>query len=145
MDAQVDFQFSQKALDALANGVPLTLEMDIEVHRKRSWMLPDETVATLEQNYQLRYHALSHQYLVKNLNSGAVYNFLSRENALQALGDIRNFPLLDAKLTKPEERYEIELRVKLDIESLPSPLRLLAYISPAWHLSSDWSTWSLQP
>jgi hypothetical protein len=144
MNAQVDFQFSQKALDALANGVPLTLQMDIEVQRKRSW-LPDETVASLEQYYQLRYHALSHQYLVRNLNSGALYTYPSRESALDALGEIRDFPLLDAKLIDPKERYEIELRVKLDIESLPSPLRLLAYISPDWHLGSDWSTWSLQP
>ncbi|HEY0635851.1 MAG TPA: DUF4390 domain-containing protein [Gammaproteobacteria bacterium] len=144
MDARVDIDFSERALEALASGVPLTLRMDIEVRRTRNW-LPDETIATLEQYYQLTYHALSNSYLVRNLNSGALYVHPSQESAIEALGIIRGFPLLDAKLIIPGERYEIEMRTKLDIDSLPSPLKLLAYVFPDWHLSSAWSTWSLQP
>lgn len=144
MDARVDIDFSKRALEALNSGVPLTLRMDIQVQRKRSW-LPDETIATLEQSYQLTYHALSTSYLVRNLNSGALYVYPSQESAVAALGEIRSFPLLDANLIAPEARYELEMRIKLDIDSLPSPLKLIAYVFPDWYLSSKWSVWSLQP
>ncbi len=145
MDAHVDYDFSDNALDALSNGVPLTLKLNINVNRRRGWWLPNQTIATLEQLFQINYHALSHTYLVRNLNSGALYVFPSRESAIESLRDIRNFPLLDANLIKGGEQYELEMRIKLDIEYLPSPLKLIAYVTPDWHLSSDWSTWSLNP
>lgn len=144
LNARVDYDLSKRALEALSNGVPLTLEMDINVIRQRSW-LPDQTIASLEQLYQINYHALSQTYLVRNLNSGALYVFPTRESAIESLGEIHNFPLLDANLIKAGEQYELEMRVKLDIERLPVPLKLIAYITPDWHLSSDWSTWSLNP
>jgi len=144
VDAHVDYKFSARALEALSSGVPLTLKIDINVQRQRSW-LPDQTVASLEQLYQLNYHALSHTYLVRNLNSGAFYVYPTRESAIESLGDLHNFPLLDANLITADQNYDIEMRIKLDIEHLPSPLKLIAYITPDWHLSSDWSTWSLKP
>ncbi len=142
LDARVDYRFSHKALEALYSGVPLTVRLDIEVQRKRRWWL-DADVATLEQRYQLHYHALSDQFLLKNLNSGAIYAFHTLSGAVEVLGTIDDFPLLDARLIEPDEQYEVELRAGLDIESLPSPLRPLAYITPAWRLRSDWYTWSL--
>ena len=144
LDAHVDYSFSREALKALDNGIPLTIRLDIEVQRKRSWWF-DADVASLEQRYQLRYHAFSQQYLVRNLNSGALYTYPTLASAVEALGDIRDFPLLDEKLIKPREAYEVELRAYLDIEALPSPLRPLAYITPAWHLGSEWYKWSLTP
>jgi hypothetical protein len=144
LDAHVDYSFSAEALKALDNGIPLTIRLDIEVQRKRSWWF-DADVASLEQRYQLRYHAFSEQYLVRNLNSGALYTYPTLASAVEALGDIRDFPLLDEKLIKPHAKYEVELRAYLDIEALPSPLRPLAYITPAWHLGSEWYKWSLTP
>ena len=144
LDAHVDYSFSSEALKALDNGIPLTIRLDIEVQRKRTWWF-DEDVAALEQRYQLRYHAFSQQYLVHNLNSGALYTYPTLASAVEALGDIRDFPLLDEKLIQPHEHYEVELRAYLDIEALPSPLRPLAYITPDWRLGSEWYKWSLKP
>lgn len=144
LDARVDFRFSDEAMQALKNGVPLTLRMDIQVERKRWWWV-DATVATLEQRYQIKYHAFSDRFLVRNLNSGALYTYPTLGGALAAVGHIRGFPLLDERLVEADERYEVELRVYLDIEALPAPLRPIAYITPAWHLASEWYTWSLTP
>ena len=38
----------------------------------------------------------------------------------------------------------VRVRAVLEIESLPTPLRLAAYFNPAWRLSSDWLSWPLQ-
>jgi hypothetical protein len=144
LDAYVDYRFSEEALEALENGVPLTFQLSIEIQRKRKWWL-DADVADLQQRYRLQYHALSHQYLLQKLNSGAFYAFQSLAAARDAMGTLRDFPLLDQQLVEADEQYEVLLHAELDIEALPSPLRPLAYITPAWRLNSDWYTWSLIP
>jgi hypothetical protein len=144
LDANVDYRFSEEALEALDNGVPLTLQLSIEINRKRNWWL-NAGVASLQQRYRLQFHPLSHQYLLHNINSGAYYAFQSLTAAVDAMGSLRNFPLLDAQLIQEGESYEVLLQAELDIEALPSPLRPLAYITPAWRLNSDWYKWSLTP
>ena len=144
LHADIDYRFSDEALQALSNGVPLTVQLTIEVERVRKWWLNAE-IATLEQRFSLQYHALSHQYLLRNLNSGAFYSFPTYHTVVQALGRLRDFPLLDSKLLLPGEEYKVSMQVELDIEALPSPLRPMAYITPAWRLNSDWYTWSLTP
>ena len=144
LNATIDYQLTPDVLEALNNGVPITLQVDIDIQRVRNWWL-DADVASLQQRYQLQYHALSHQYLLLNINSGAFYSFHTLDSALDALGNLHDFPLLDRQLVQAREKYEVLLHAKLDIEALPSPLRPLAYITPAWRLDSDWYTWSLTP
>lgn len=145
LDADVEYRFSPDALEALDNGVPLTLVLDIEVERKRPWWWYDAEVATLEQRFEIHYHALSDQYLLRNLNSGALYAFPTLASTLDSVGTIEALPLLDANLTEPDATYEVALRARLDIEALPLPLRPLAYVTPAWRLSSDWTACALTP
>ena len=59
------------------------------------------------------------------------------------MGQITDFPFLDQGLLIAGERYEGALRVLLDLEALPAPLRLFAYLSDDWRLSSEWRTWPL--
>lgn len=144
LSASIDFQPTDEVLEALKNGVPIPVLVEIEIQRKRKWWL-DEDMAALQQRYKLQYHALSHQYLLQNVNSGAYYSFHTINSALYALGRLQDLPLLDKQLIQPGERYEILIHAELEIEALPSPLRPLAYITPAWRLDSDWYTWSLKP
>ncbi|HMR01865.1 MAG TPA: DUF4390 domain-containing protein [Candidatus Competibacter phosphatis] len=142
LNAQIEYSFSEPALDALQNGVPLTIELLMEVRRRRSWVW-DETVYSLVQRFRLEYHALSRQYLVHNLNSGERRNFSTRLAALRFMGRIHEFPLLDRSLLAPDRRYEGALRAQLALDTLPTPLRLFAYLSEDWQLTSEWYTWPL--
>ena len=142
LNAQIEYRFSNAALEALQNGVPLTVNIEMEVRRRRSWLW-DETVHALTQRFQLEYHALSQQYLVSNLNSGERRAFPARSAALRFMGQIHDFPLLDRSLLAENERYEGAMRVQLDIEALPAPLRLFAYLSDDWRLASEWRSWPL--
>ena len=142
LNAQIEYRFSTAALEALQNGVPLTISIEMEVRRRRSWLW-DETVYALTQRFQLEYHALSRQYLVNNLNSGERRAFPTRTAAVEFMGRIQDFPLLDRSLLSEKERYEGALRVLLDLEALPAPLRLLAYLSDDWRLASEWRVWPL--
>jgi len=143
LDANLDLDFSDDALEALRSGVPLIVLVNIEVLKDRNWWW-DKTIAELEQGYLLLYHALSEKYIIHNLNSGAQHNYVSLNAALFSLSNIREFPLIDKNLLQDEDHYA-RLRAYLDIESLPAPMRPIAYISSQWQLASDWFEWPLKP
>lgn len=144
LNARIDYQLSERMLDALSKGIPLTMAMDIEVLRKRDYVW-DEKIAAIEQRYQLSYRALTRQYLIKNLNTGVQNNFPSLQAALDELGTVISFPMLDRQLIDPGETYTAQVRARLDIEELPVPMRVLAYVYPGWRLKSEWYSWSLRP
>jgi hypothetical protein len=143
LDARIDYQISDRMLDAMYKGIPLTIAMDIEVWRKRQYLW-NEQIADVTQRYQLSYHALTRQYQIKNLNTGIQNSFPTLHAALDVLGAVDDFPMLDQQLLGAGETYEARLRARLDIEALPVPIRLSAYIYAGWRVSSEWYTWSLR-
>jgi hypothetical protein len=142
LDAELEYAFSKPALLALGNGVTLTLVLDIEVYRPRRYMW-DEEVATLEQRYELQYLALGDQYLMRNLNSGSQFVYPTLSAALASIETIEHLPIIDLHLLDPKERYMVRVRSRLDIDALPVPLQMKAYVSSDWWLSSGWYSWDL--
>jgi hypothetical protein len=142
LDADIDLPLSEPVLEALRSGVALTLVLEMEVLRPRRYWF-DEEVASLTQGYRLRYHALSRQFVVTNLNTGAQNNFGTRADALSYIGRLRNFPLIDDQLLAENESYLIRLRARLAVEELPPPLQLQARLSRDWQLTTGWYPWRL--
>lgn len=139
LNASLDFDFSSDVLEAINNGVPLVLELIIEILEPRRYWYDDE-VASLEQRYQLQFHALTEQYIVINLNSGAQYTFFSLSAALQKIGNVNNLPIIDEQLLqdKNTENYYARIRTTLGFDNLPVPLKLDAWTSRSWWLGTDW-------
>ena len=142
LDANLKYQFPPKALDALENGVTLILALDIEVIKPRRYMW-DEEIATLEQRYEIQYLALTDQYLLNNINSGSQFVYPTLDQALATLERIDSLPIIDAHLLNKNDRYMVQVRSRLDFDSLPAPLRLKAYFSNEWWLTSGWYSWDL--
>ncbi|NJN45409.1 MAG: DUF4390 domain-containing protein [Candidatus Competibacteraceae bacterium] len=140
--AQIEYQLSQAPLEALQNGVPLTFSLEVEVIRKREWLW-DEVLATRDQQFTLAYHALSRQYVVTDLNRADSKSFPDAARAFEFLGSIDNLPLVNSGILNTEEIYYARLRTTLDLEKLPAPLLLVAYLSDDWYLSGEWYTWPL--
>jgi len=144
MDADILYQFSDQALEALENGVPLTLEVHIQLRREGAWIWESDLLDA-RLRYRILHQALHSLYQVTDLSTGVQQYFATRKAAFTALGRIRDVQLIQAEKLQPGETYKLSLRSSLDIEALPLPLRPLAYLSPAWNLSSEWSLWRLQP
>jgi hypothetical protein len=144
LDVQVDYGFSETALAALDNGVPLTLEMRVQVRRKGAWIWESNLVEQ-RRLYTIRYRPLPELYQVARLPEGPKQSFVTRAAAITALGEVHDLPLLDKSRLDPDERYLVRVKVSLDVEALPLPLRPLAYLKPSWDLSSGWSLWPLEP
>jgi hypothetical protein len=144
LDARIDFDFSDRALEALDNGVPLTLEVHIQVRPTNDWIW-EASLVDQRLRYRVRYKPLSESYLVAQLPGETGRTFVTRDAAVAALGDIRGLQLLGKERLDPEQDYEVHLRVSLDIEELPLPLRPMAYLYPSWKQSSKWTKWPLKP
>jgi hypothetical protein len=143
LNAKLNFHLPDGAQQAVQDGARLTLDLEIAVHRARSlWF--DETVAVLEQHYELVYHALSERYLVRNLNSGEQSSFSNLSAAVDYLSQVHGLPVLDETFILPQERYEISLRASLDVRTMPKALRTVLFWVDDWRQSSDWYTWPLK-
>jgi hypothetical protein len=144
MSARIDYHFSDRVLEALENGVPLTLDVFVELRNEDAWWWRSDLL-DIRLRYQLRYLPLPSVYQVIDLQTGIQQNFVTLESALDALGNLPTYPLLTQKKLTRGERYRLSVKAELDIESLPLPLRPLAYLTPSWNLSSEWRTWRLTP
>ena len=141
LDAQFVVNLSSGAFEALENGVPLVFVLQFQVVKTHPWFW-DVVDIEINQVRQVEYHALSRSYLVKDSAAGAQGNYHRLKDALQAAGAIEGLFLTDQELEKGRG-YKMRVRGRLDIESLPTPVRLLAYVSSSWDMDSEWYTWPL--
>jgi hypothetical protein len=143
LEARLQLILSAEALDALNSGVPLTIELNVEVIRvRRLW--PDDLEAELTVTYELEYRPLSQRYIVRNLNSGDQNSFATLYSALNNLGRIQGLPVIDDALLEPGSAYRMRLRALLSTRQLPAPLRILFFWRSQWQLKSDWYEWTLE-
>jgi hypothetical protein len=142
LSANIDYRLSVRAKEALQNGVPLYWDIHIKTlqHRDYFW---DNTLTNAGIRYRIQYHALLNMYRVRNEDSRELYNFSTLSAALDQMATLRDFRVLDKAAYVPEKRYAIGIKVTLDRDALPLPLRPIAYTNPQWYLSSDWTLWPL--
>lgn len=142
LSARLHLPLDARMREALADGVALTLELELEVSgARRFWT--NETVAALVQRYRLQYHAVSERYLVRNLNSGEQTSFPTLDAAVEHLTRISGLPVLDHALIGKDRRYEFSMRARLDVGDMPAALRMLMFWVDDFRRESEWYTWPL--
>jgi hypothetical protein len=144
LNARMDLPVNDAVRRGLAEGVPLTLEVDLDVERVRQ-LLPNSRVAELTQRYDLQYNTVSARYILRNQNSGQQQSLPTVDAALEMLSEVHSLPVLDKALLSADRRYEASVRARLDYGKVPFTLRLLMFWVNEWHRESDWYTWTLQP
>ena len=81
LNAHMDLPVSDAVRRGLAEGVPLTVELDLDIERVRQ-LLPNSRVAELTQRYHLQYNAVSARYILRNDNSGQQQSLSDVDSAL---------------------------------------------------------------
>ena len=142
LDAQIDYDFSEAVEEALENGVPLRMDVRIQILRDGAWFW-EKPVLDRHLRHQIRFQPLSKLYKVTDIKAEQEQNFATRSAAIDFLGDISDHMLIDQAQLQEGKSYLVRLRASLDVGALPLPLRPFAYLSPSWNLSSRWSTWPL--
>lgn len=139
----LDMTLSARTEEALSKGIPLDVLIDLALieHRRFLW---NRVVTDRTLHRRIQYHALSGQYLVSSadIDADEFARFSTSQAALVYAGTLNDLDILlpKKKDIDPRRQYLLKLRVQLDIETLPSPLRPLAYVTPAWHHNTGWIT-----
>lgn len=137
LNADIQFHFSKEALKALEHGIALQVDIEIRAKLTRKWLW-DKVIRKIVLRKRLEHQPLSNQYLVTDLNTGIKRHFHLLQHALEFMGKINNYPFLELTALKQGKKYTAQVRARLNTESLPTPLRLSAYIVADWQLSSPW-------
>ncbi len=143
LDARLQLVLSSEALDALSSGVPLVIELQLELIRERRFWW-DDAEAQLAVRYELEYRPLSQRYIVRNTNSGDQDSFATLYSALNNLGRVQGLPVIDDALLDPGDDYRVRLRALLQTQQYPAPIRLLFFWRSEWQLQSEWYEWLLE-
>ena len=144
LNARLQMPIGDVVRRSLAEGVPLALQVDLDIERVRQ-LLPNSKVAALTQRYHLQYNAVSARYTLRNDNSGQQESLGTIDDAIEHLSEIRSLPVLDKALITPDRRYEANVRAKLDFGTVPFTMRLLMFWVSDWHRETDWYAWTFQP
>lgn len=140
VNANIAYQLGKESRKALEHGIPLEFDIDFRIMKHRPWLW-DQTLINRTITYRLEHQPLSGDYLVTRLDDGELEQFQKLGDVLRYIGEIKNFPLAEAAILDSGENLYAQVKSHLNIESLPAPLRPLAYLSTEWQLSSPWQTW----
>ncbi len=137
--AVFDTGLNDKVIEAIEKGIPVEIVVDVmlEEHRRILW---DANLMEWELRRRIQYHALPKQYMIHGFGIAA-QGFDDLRAALKSMGELRDIKLAVQEKIKRNRDYRLYMRARLDIESLPPPLRPVAYTSSAWRLNSGWKKW----
>jgi len=140
LNAKINYPLTPRIIEAIDNGVPVTFTQTIRISRElpvvgslSPWR---QTVWEHTLDHQLRYHALSGQYILQTLDSDQQHNFLSLASALTEMGNIQDTLLFIP--TNLQGYKQLEMMTEIDIHALPTPMRPGALISSKWQIDSPW-------
>lgn len=143
LDAVARLRLSADAREALDNGVDLTLAWEASIERTREWWL-DAEVAHIVQRYRLSLHELTQQYVVTNVNTGQQRSYTRLQTALDQIGALVGFPLVDRVLVQDSVGLVGHVRIGLQHDELPLPLRAVALFDDDWDHQSEWFEWRFE-
>jgi hypothetical protein len=141
LDADLRYNPDEVVMEAMANGIPVVFRVSLAVEPDRlfSRRLADKAI-----DYSVRYRPLAAFYEVSSPEGGS-RTFVSRSALFSYLGEVRGVRLVGLGELDPEVRYNYLVKAELDIDSLPLPMRPMAWLSSVWKLSSGWREWPLTP
>lgn len=142
VDADVEFAFSDDAIVALNSGIPLVIELELSVARPRKYLWDPELLA-VRREYTIEHHPLSKQFVISDSVTGERRGFANLEQALAELGRLRDLAVAESGALGDAATLDFALRLRLRLEALPAPMIPLAYLSPAWRMSSGWYRWQV--
>src|SRR5262249_44007594 len=107
LDADFELDLTPRLEDALTNGVPLYFLFEFESTRPR-WYWLDEKSGSAPLTARLSFHALTRTY---RLSTGTLHqSFPTLDEALRALGRVREWLVLPRDALRPDTTYNAYVR-----------------------------------
>jgi hypothetical protein len=121
--------------DAVQKGVVLFFQAEFDLTRSR-WYWFDEKPTIAQRQTRLFYQPLTQQYRIAS--EGFSFSAKTIFEALQAVGSIGGWRVIDNNQIDPSKSYTAALRMTLDLSKLPKPFQVNALNNRDWNVTSDW-------
>ncbi|MFT5112986.1 MAG: hypothetical protein ACI8P9_002314 [Parasphingorhabdus sp.] len=139
--AELDLTFGDDVITAINKSIEIRLLIKIKLYRVRP-IIWDSLDSQWSSSFRIKYHGLSGRYVLHNDSNGRLETFDSIRETLDELAEFKtSVPLSDKDKKLHRYGYRTAFKILLDIDLLPSPLKLVAKISPQWNLASAWTSW----
>jgi hypothetical protein len=135
LNATFQIELSPGLEDAVQKGVVLYFQTEFDLTRSR-WYWFDEKSALVQRQTRLSYQPLTQQYRIAS--EGFTFSAKTISEALQAVGSIGGWHVIDNAQLDPSRSYAAALRMTLDLSKLPKPFQVNALNNRDWNVSSDW-------
>ena len=135
LNATFQIELSPGLEDAVQKGVVLYFQTEFDLTRSR-WYWFDEKSALVQRQARLSYQPLTQQYRIAS--EGFTFSAKTISEALQAVGSIGGWRVMDNAQLDPSRSYTAALRMTLDLSKLPKPFQVNALNNRDWNVSSDW-------
>lgn len=135
LNADITVDLNEQLRNAAERGLTLYFSADVIITQPRWWWFDQQVLAT-ERLWSISYNALIRQWRVSS--GGLALPVASLDDALALVRHIRGWNIAPPDLLSPGERYEGQLRLRLDVTQLSRPLQVNAINSSAWALSTPW-------
>ena len=135
LNAAFQIELSPGLEDAVQKGVVLYFQTEFELTRSR-WYWFEEKLASTQRQTRLSYQPLTQQYRIAS--EGFSFSAKTISEALQAIGSIGGWRVIDNSHIDPAKSYIAGLRMTLDLSKLPKPFQVNALNNRDWNVSSDW-------
>ena len=142
LDAEIDYQLNDEIKEALINGIYMQFQVEVQIKSLRKWAW-DKIITSVTQTHLLQYHALSKQYILENLDTGANDTFSDLDSALDYQGKIIAMRIAQTSSLHQQDRHVVQVRSHMLVDPLPLPLKMKSYFSSKWRLDSGWYEWPL--
>lgn len=135
MNASFQIELSPSLEDALEKGVVLYFQTEFELTRSR-WYWFEEKAALAQRQTRLSYQPLTRQYRISS--DGISLSAKTIPEALQAVGTIGSWRVIDNGQLDPSKSYTANVRMALELSKLPKPFQVNALNNKEWNVTSDW-------
>jgi hypothetical protein len=135
LSATFQIELSPGLEDAVQKGVVLYFQTEFDLTRSR-WYWFDEKPALVQRQTRLSYQPLTQQYRIAS--EGFTFSAKSMSEALQAVGSIGGWRVIENSQLDPGKSYTASMRMNLDLSKLPKPFQVNALNNRDWNVSSDW-------
>ena len=135
LNASFQIELSPGLENTVQKGVVLYFQTDFELTRAR-WYWFDEKPVVAQRQTRLSYQPLTQQYRIAS--DGFTFSAKTISEALQAVGTIGGWRVIDNEQLDPNKAYTASLHMALDLSKLPKPFQVNALNNRDWNISSDW-------
>ncbi len=142
LDSTIEIELPQYINRAIDQGFAVPLMFEVEVLKYSQYWF-DKKLLSLKQKYQLHYLPMLSSYAIYDVNADQRMYFNSRQEAVFYLEVIYAYPLFDITNINQSEPVYARLRVGIDVDELPLPLKSSSLWDNDWGLQSDWFEWEI--